>query len=203
MPRAPLTVPRKDCESGCKIILGRAIRYAEAAETLFSAQRKQEAYALSFLGMDELGKFFLIAKAMRTTREDPVAIVGFFDHNPKMSEVIDYYKRIGGSDGLKLLSALSKLPTLALSDISLLAYAAFEGGEIATEAEVIDANPLGFRNAAYYVDYDRGWKSPRYPGDKICAGQVKLVKGAAKGYLQLIVEKGLAWLLNQDHLFLP
>lgn len=203
MARAPLVVARKDCERGCNLILGRVISYTEAAEALFNSQRKQEAYALSFLGMDELGKFLLIAKAMRSSRADPITVPGFFEHNPKFGEVLDYYQRALGSDASKLMNELRKWPGLGLSNASVFAYKAIESGAMHGEAKTIDANPLGYRNAAYYVDYDGDWKGPRYPGDEICAGQIKVVKGAAKGYQWLIAQNGLDWVLSQSHLFLP
>ena len=181
------TIQRADCLTGCRQALKRAISYTEAAEILFSIDKKQEAYALSFLAMDECGKFFLIAKAYHSSTSDPVVVVGFADHNAKYDEVLDYCIKAAGSPTMKLMEEISKNPAFDLSNVAKLSYESIRNGSITREAATLKgAPPLKYRNKAFYIDYDGAWQDPRYPGDEVCAAQIKLVKGAAKSYLYVL-----------------
>ena len=201
MPRSPVSIPRSSCEAGCRQTLGRAIAYAEAAECLFSAGKKQEAYALSFLAMDECGKFIIIAKELGSSKSDPITVSGFSDHNAKYGEVLDYCIRAVKSDAAKVMSELSRIPALDLSNIAELTYKAVDDGTILAEARTLDTAPLKYRNEAFYTNFDGSWKAPRYPGDEVCAAQIKLVKGAAKSYLYYIDTQGLSWLASHPEYF--
>jgi|SRR5208282_2508869 AbiV family abortive infection protein len=194
----PVSIPRSSCDEGCRLILKRTIAYTEAAEHLFLKDRKQEAYVLSFLAMDECGKFLLIAKTLRSSTADPITVTGFSDHNAKYGEVLDNNKRLVNSSGAKIALGLSKM--FDLSEIAKLNYQALANGSILSEARTVNTDPLRYRNEAFYVDFVDGWKSPRYPGDEVCAAQIKLVKGAAKSYLYFIENEGLQWLIDSEYL---
>jgi AbiV family abortive infection protein len=163
--------------------------------------KKQEAYVLSFLAMDECGKFIIIAREFRSTTSDPITVSGFSDHNAKYGEVLDYCIKAVKWEAAKVLSVLSKIPALDLSNIAQLTYKAIDDGSILREAQTLGTAPLKFRNEAFYIDFDGSWKSPRYPGDEVCAAQIKLVKGAAKSYLHFIDAQGLSWLTSHTEYF--
>jgi AbiV family abortive infection protein len=201
MPRDPISIPKSSCDPGCRKILERVVSYTEAAEHLFSVNRKQEAYVLSFLAMDECGKFIIIAKALRSSNADPVPVSGFYDHNAKYGEVLGYCLRVVNSAGAKIALELSKDPAFDLSEIAKLSYQAIEDNSIQNEAKTLGTDPLRYRNEAFYMDFVETWKPPRYPGDEICAAQIKLVKGAAKSYLYFIKTNGLEWLANHSQYF--
>ena len=195
----PVSIPRSSCDEGCRLILKRTIAYTEAAEHLFSAGKKQEAYVLSFLAMDECGKFILIVKTLRSSHADPITVIGFSDHNAKYAEVLDNNKRLVNSDAAKIALQLSK--EFDLSEVAKLNYQAMANGSILSEAQTVNTEPLRYRNEAFYVDFVEGWKSPRYPSDEVCAAQIKLVKGAAKSYLYFIEKEGLQWLVDHPEYF--
>ncbi len=179
-------------------MLKRTIAYTEAAEHLFSAGKKQEAYVLSFLAMDECGKFILIVKELRSSAADPITVVGFSDHKAKYGEVLQNNIRLTGSKGAKFaLELTKKFPSLLhLSEIAKLNYQAIQNGSILSEAQTLNTAPLKYRNEAFYVDFVGSWKSPRYPSDEVCASQIKLAKGAAKSYLCFIEKEGFQWLVD-------
>jgi AbiV family abortive infection protein len=195
----PVSIPRSSCDEGCRLILKRTIAYTEAAEYLFSVGRKQEAYVLSFLAMDECGKFILIAKELRSSTADPINVTGFSDHDTKYGEVLDNNKRLLNSVGVKIALELSK--GLDLSEIAKLNYQAIANNSILPEARKMNTDPLRYRNEAFYVDFIKGWRPPRYPSDELCAAQIKLVKGAAKSYLTFIETEGLQWLIDHSEYF--
>ena len=197
----PISIPRSSCDAGCRQILDRAIAYTQAAERLFSVGQKQEAYVLSFLAMDECGKFIIIAKALGSSAADPITVSGFSDHNAKYGEVLGYCIRMVKSDVAKVMLELSKDPALDLSEIAKLSYQAIQDGSILNEAQTLGTAPLRYRNEAFYIDFVGSWKPPRYPSDEICAAQVKLIKGAAKSYLHFIKTNGLQWLADQSEYF--
>jgi hypothetical protein len=103
------------------------------------------------------------------------------------------------SDAAKLTSWISK--TFALSNIAKLTYKAIDDGSVLREAQTLNSDPLKYRNEAFYIDFDGNWKPPRYPGDELCAAQIKLVKGAAKSYLYFINTHGLLWLVSHPEYF--
>jgi AbiV family abortive infection protein len=201
MPRSSISIPRSFCEAGCRQALGRAIAYAEAAEHLFSLGQKQEAYALSFLAMDECGKFIIIARELGSSMSDPITVSGFYDHSAKYGEVLEYCIKAVKWDAAKVLSVLSKIPALDLSNIAELTYKAIDDGSILSEAHTLNTDPLKYRNEAFYIDFDGSWKPPRYPSDEVCAAQIKLVKGAAKSYLYFMNTQGLSWLTSHPEYF--
>ena len=134
--------------------------------------------------MDECGKFILISKAFHSSSSDPVTVSGFANHDAKYGEVLDYCIQTARSNTAKGMSEISKIFDPSLSDISKLSYQAIEDGTIEAEARTISTHPLEYRNSGFYINFVNGtWASPRYPSDKVCAAQIKLVKGASRYYL--------------------
>jgi len=162
--------------------------------------KKQEAYVLSFLAMDECGKFILIAKALGFSPADPITVIGFSDHNAKYGEVLDNNIRMVKSAGAQIALQVSK-ELDDLSEIAKLSYQAIENGSILSEAQTLNTAPLRYRNKAFYVDFVGSSEPPRYPSDEVCAAQIKLAKGAAKSYLYFIETNGLQWLVDHPEYF--
>lgn len=144
-------VVRKAAKEGCHHLLGRILRHADCAQTLYDAGWLEGAFLFALLGFEELGKLIQLVDAARTAEaegSDIFEVGGFLDHGDKA-------RQSAASVALSFDFLIAPLKDAGLKTAEFDEYL----GHLAAIKKDFER----LRGGMMYVDYDGAWALEKAP----------------------------------------